>query len=95
MSKPNSAHTPWRLDVEGDLETADGRMLAVFLDATDEEVQQMLAAPDILAALETALPFIVNDSPGGCTGEYSDCAHCAAIVKARAAIAKAKAGSAA
>lgn len=36
-------------------------------------------------ALERLLSFAENDSPGGCTGEYADkCAHCAAIVSARA-----------
>lgn len=38
-------------------------------------------------ALKAALPFIVNESPGGCTGEYhEECDHCKAIALVRAAL---------
>lgn len=64
---------------------------------SEEEANQqaninlIAAAPDLLAALRGALPFLVNDaSPGGCTGEFPDCDHCVAIRSARAAIAKAE-----
>jgi len=51
----------------------------------------MAAAPDLLAALEAALPHLDNsDSPGGCDGTQQGCDHCAAIQTVRAAIAKAR-----
>lgn len=52
----------------------------------------MAAAPKLYEALKAALPYLENgDSPGGCDGEYvGDCGRCAAIVKARAALAAAR-----
>lgn len=44
-------------------------------------------------ALELALKQLDNsDSPGGCDGEYHDCAHCEAIRRARHALIKAQEG---
>jgi len=41
------------------------------------------------AALKRALPFLINDSPGGCTGQYSHCEHCVVIRLVKAMLAAA------
>jgi hypothetical protein len=62
-----------------------------FWNVTDEQKATIAAAPDMLIALQRALPFIVNDeSPGGCDGKTPGCEHCEAIARMRSAIAKAE-----
>ena len=52
----DSKHTPgpWHLDEEGDVTSADGKKIAMFLDATDGDAKLFLAAPDMLEALRAA-----------------------------------------
>lgn len=60
------------------------------LPEREANARLIAAAPEMLKALEKALPFIVNDdSPGGCDGQETACAHCEAIRNIRAALAKA------
>ena len=55
--------------------------LATFAEASDDDARLIAAAPDLLAALEEALPFIDNTfAPGADVADE----------QARAAIAKAK-----
>ena len=94
------AHTPgpWALRQHGPHHfTVTGQSPGLIADIhTDRDAALVRAAPDLLAALEAAIPalirlgdFVGNVDPGGVSG-LGQIDRCALIAQARQAISKAK-----
>jgi hypothetical protein len=91
--------TPWTVTYGGTIKSTDGKTIAhcpvydaVSLAERNGNARLLVAAPDLLAALEAITPHAIGHSKPDCKGRKRDpenCEVCKAIWAARDAIAKA------